>query len=218
MLFIFAGYPRCGLNAGGLQHAVEEVEELAILEHRPAVRYDREGIVAVGPGGFWERVGATPYVLSPSLEAIGITWDWFPENWSFGNGVTVHKTTACRETEVIDHGSGRSLSSLMAAGQPVDMSRLVLRQAPRRTEGWKKYEARWRPGTCPQESHVVHLTWLVARHFIPLFAYDRIREIIEAPDAEIRDQDRYEAKHFSPTRPWRPQPAAPHGMLAGGIA
>src|SRR3990167_1647729 len=148
MLFIFAGYPRCGLNAGGLQHAIEEVEELAILEHRPAVRYDKEGVFAVGPSGFAERVGDTPYVLSPSLEAIGITWDWFPENWSFGNGVTVHKTVANRETEVIDHGSGRSLSGLMAAGQPVDMGKLVLQQIPRRTEGWGKYEARWRPGTC----------------------------------------------------------------------
>ena len=37
MLYIFAGFPTNGLNAGGLQHAIENVEELALFELDPTV-------------------------------------------------------------------------------------------------------------------------------------------------------------------------------------
>src|SRR3990167_2602729 len=109
-LLIFAGYPKCGLNAGGLQRAVEEVEQLAILEHDPAIQYTKEGVAVLGKGK--EVIGPTEYQISPSLAAIGLTWDWFPENWSFGNGVTVHKTTAYLETMLVDHVTGTSLPDL----------------------------------------------------------------------------------------------------------
>ena len=209
MLLIFAGYPRCGLNAGGLQHCVEDVEGLALPEHDSAIQYTKEGIAVLGKGK--EIIGPVEYRISPALEATGITWDWFPENWAFGNGVTVHKTTAMREKALVDHGTGRSLPDLLATGEPVEMSKLILRLAPRRTEGWEKYESRWKPGTCPQESHVVHLTWLVTKHAIPAFAYARIRDIVEG-EAVLKNRDSYEARHFSSARIWKPSPPK---MLAG---
>ena len=200
MLLIFAGYPRCGLNAGGLQHAVDNVEGLALLEHDPAIQYTKEGIAVLGQGR--EIIGPVSVLFSPTLIVQGITWNWFPENWSFGNGVTVHKTTAMREKELVDHGTGRSLAALLESGEPVTMANLVLALRARRTEGWEKYEARWRPGTCPQESHIVHLTWLVTKHDVPSFAYDRIRSLVEG-DVAVEG---YEGKHFSPTRIWKPSP------------
>ena len=46
MLYIFAGFPKSGLHAGGLQLAIEEVEMLGELEHDPAVQYRKEGVFA----------------------------------------------------------------------------------------------------------------------------------------------------------------------------
>jgi hypothetical protein len=213
MLYVFAGYPQCGLNAGGLQHAVEEVETLALLEHDPAIQYAREGVYALGEGR--ELLRPIEYEISPSLTAIGLTWDWFPENWSFGNGVTVHKTTAMRDSMLIDHGRNVSIADLLATGRPVDLWQLTVRQVPKRTEGWEQYEARWRPGTCPQESHIVHLTWLVTKHRIPGFAYARIRALVEDHEVVLKDRARYEPKHFSPERRWDgEQPRMPAGAFA----
>lgn len=217
MLYVFWHYPRCGLNAGGLQHAVEVVEELALLEHDSAIQYMKEGVAVLGTQGkeITEYELRNAPQLSPTLTAIGITWDWFPENWAFGNGVTVHKTTAMREKELVDHGTGRSLPDLLARGA-VNMAQLWLQLKARRTEGWKKYEARWLPGTCPQESHIVHLTWLVTRHRIPPTAYARIRDIVENPEVKLANRDRYESKHFSPERVWRP--AQSKMPVLGGLA
>lgn len=215
-LYIFKGYPNCGLNAGGLQHAVEEVEELAILEHDGHVQYTKEGVALLGTSGK-EIIGPVEGQFSPTVVAMGVTWDWFPENWAFGNGTTVHKTTAMREKELVDHGTGRSLPELLATGEPVTLANLTLQLRARRTEGWEKYEARWLPGTCPQDSHVVHLTWLVTKHRLPEFAYMRIWELIENPAVVLKDRERYEPKHFSPERVWKPaRPKLP--ALAGGYS
>lgn len=217
MLYLFAGYPRCGLNAGGLQHCVEAVENLGILEHDPAIVYAKEGVF-VKHGSAGERIGPVEYRFSPRLEADGITWDWFYEHWGFGGGVSAHKTTANRETEVVDHRSGESLRDLMALGRaPLDLSKLLLQTVPKRTEGWEKYEARWKPGTCPQESHVVHVTWLATKHRLPSFAYERLRAIIEEPGTALRDVERYREKDFSPTRKWTVAPERPPELaLPGG--
>ncbi len=42
MLYIFAGFPRSGLNAGGIQHLIERVEEMGVLEHNPTVQTTKE--------------------------------------------------------------------------------------------------------------------------------------------------------------------------------
>lgn len=212
-LYIFGGFPRCGLNAGGLQHAVETVESLAILEHDPAIAYVKEGVFSLGRTG-GERLGPVEYWISPALERVGISWDWLPEHWGFGNGVSVHKTTALRETMLVDHRSGQSVDDLLVAGRaPADLSKLLIQRVPKRTEGWQKYERRWRPGTCPQESHIVHLTWLVTTHRIPDFALDRLRDLIESPTVQLRDAERYRERDFSAARRWDGEQQA-RGLLA----
>jgi len=80
-------------------------------------------------------------------------------------------------------------------------------------EGWKEYEARWLPGTCPQENHVVHLTWLITDYKLPQFVYDRIRSIIEY-GAEPKDLDKYSTEsghHFSEVRKYDGKPAFHRG-------
>lgn len=205
MLYVFPGLNPTNLNASGLQHAVEVVESLADLQHDPVIQYRREGVYAVSGTGA-ERLGPTEYWISPTLERSGLTWRWFPENWTFGNGVTCHKTTANRETMVVDHATGSPIQDLLEVGRaPLDLSKIQLQRVPKPTEGWDKYEARWLPGTCPQESHIVHLTWLVTTHRVPSFALERIRELIESPSVTLRDAERYREKDFSPTRKWTPE-------------
>ena len=46
MLYIFAGFPKNNLHAGGLQYCIETVEELGLLEHDNAVQYRKEGVFA----------------------------------------------------------------------------------------------------------------------------------------------------------------------------
>jgi len=176
MLYVFAGYPKNGLHAGGLQLAIETVEELAILEHDPAVQYRKEGVFAAGSD---ELLYPVEYHMSDLCLRDGITWDWFPENWSFGNGVTVHKTTASLEYKTVVHGTDLNLDEFLTQHGTTRMSELKLERVHIRHEGWEKYEARWLPRTCPQENHVVHLTWLVTTHKLPGFVYDRIRALIE---------------------------------------
>lgn len=208
MLYIFAGFPRNGLHAGGIQFAVEEVEQLAILDHDPAVQYRKEGVFSVAQQGE-EWIKPVQHVLSLMCRRDGITWDWFPENWTFGNGVTVSKTIASPEYKTVVHGTDLSLDEFLAASGPARLGALELERKHIRHEGWKEYEARWVPGTCPQENHVVHLTWLVTIHPLPEFAYQRIRDMIEAA-AELKDPDLYspeDGKHFTRDRCWDGKPA-----------
>ena len=78
MLYIFAGFPKNGLHAGGLQLAIESVEMLGELEHDPAVQYRKEGVFAAGTD---EELYPLEVMMSPMLERDGNTWDWFPEKW-----------------------------------------------------------------------------------------------------------------------------------------
>lgn len=169
MLYIFAGFPKCGLNAGGMRHLIE-VEELGLLEEDPGVSYSNDG--------------EHEYRMSDLCERDGITWRWFTEDWTFGNGVTVHKTTAEYQKHIV------ILNDNSLAVTVDDRS---------------AYEARWAPGTCPQESHVVHLTWLVFQHALPDFAYGQLQSLIEG-DAPLIDPELYEyraepGKYQSATRP-----------------
>jgi len=204
MLYIFAGFPKNGLHAGGLQLAIEEVEMLGELEHDPAVQYRKEGVFAADTD---EELYPLEVVMSPALERDGITWDWFPENWSFGNGVTVHKTSASPDFRTVVHGTELDLNEFLTEYGMTRLAELELERMHVRHEGWEKYEARWLPGTCPMESHVVHLTWLITTHNLPDFAYERIRSLIEdgvePEQAEIYIQPDEPGKYLSAPRPFK---------------
>jgi hypothetical protein len=212
MLYIFAGFPGCekstgslSINAGGLEHCVETVENLAELEHDPAVQYRRDGVFAAGSD---ELLYPVEYRISDLCLRDGITWDWFPSNFSFGNGVTVHKTSASPEYKTVVHGTGLNLDEFLAEHGTTKLAQLSLERMHVKHEGWQEYETRWMPGTCPMESHVVRLTWLVTTHRVPEFAYERIRGLIEG-GAEPENLDQYSAeagKHFSVSRKWDGKP------------
>jgi hypothetical protein len=214
-LYVFLGFPQTGLNAGGLQHCVEQVENLGLLEHSPSVQYRKEGVFTPGQQG--EMLYPVEPRLSPLCLQTGITWDWFPESWSFGNGVTAHKTLASAEYRTVVHGTDLTLDQFLAWRGVTRLADLELERMHVRHEGWEKYEARWLPGTCPQESHIVHLTWLVSKYRLPEFAYERIQDIIEY-GAEPKDLHRYSTepgKHFSEVRKWDGNAKAPSKELLG---
>jgi len=206
MLYIFAGFPKSGLHAGGLQLCVETVEELALLEHDPAVQYRKEGVFASGSD---EMLYPLEVVLSPTLEGDGITWDWFTENWAFGNGATVHKTSANPEFRTVVHGTDLNLDEFLTEYGTSRLAELELERMHVRHEGWEKYEARWLPGTCPMESHIVQLTWLITTHRLPDFAYERIRALVEngaTPEqADIYICPDEPGKYLSTSRLFKPE-------------
>ena len=82
------------------------------------------------------------------------------------------------------------------------LSEIELERKLIRHEGWEKYEARWVSGTCPQENHVVHLTWIVTTHSLPEFAYERIRDLIEraAEPKDLHLYDKEPGKYFHTIR------------------
>ena len=145
--------------------------------------------------------------MSPMLERDGITWDWFPENWSFGNAVTVHKTSASPEFKTVVHGTELNLEEFLAENGTTRLAELELERMHVKHEGWQEYEARWLPGTCPQESHVVHITWLITTHKLPDFAYERIRSLIEdgaePEQKEIYIRPEEPGKYLSTPRPFK---------------
>jgi|TARA_R110000824_G_scaffold325527_1_gene512427 hypothetical protein len=208
MLYIFAGYPKNNLHAGGLQYCIETVEELGELEHDPAVQYRKEGVFAASTD---EELYPLEVVMSPALERDGITWDWFPENWSFGNGATVHKTSANPTYKTVVHGTELNLEEFLAENGTTRLAELELERMHIKHEGWEKYEARWLPGTCPQENHIVHLTWLITAYKLPNFAYERIRSLIEygvePENKEIYIQPEEPGKYLSTPRIWDGKPA-----------
>lgn len=215
MLYIFAGFPGKGLppgsrvlNAGGLQCAVEERMGIALLEHGK-LHYRKEGVFS-GDDEKAEWLYPVEYRLSDLCLRDGITWDWFNKNWGFGNGVTVHKTIANYEMKTVVHGTEDTLDEYLRGAGPTRLSDLALEQKHIRTEGWEKYERRWLPGTCPQESHIVHLTWLVTKHRLPPCAYDTIRWLIEVPGMEVNwlADGLLEPRHCSEVRRWDGAPAA----------
>jgi len=213
MLYIFAGFPGKGLprlgshlHAGGLEFCIEEVEELGLLEHDPVVQYRKEGVFATESD---EMLYPIEYRMSDLCLRDGITWDWFPEDWAFGNGVTIHKTAASPDYKTVVHGTDLDLDEFLAQRGTTRLADLELERMHIQHEGWKKYEARWLPGTCPQATHVVHLTWLATTHCLPEFAYNRVADLIEGR-AEPKDLHRYSTepgKHFSEVWKYDGKPA-----------
>jgi len=212
MLYIFAGFPKNNLHAGGLQLAIESVEMLGELEHDPAVQYRKEGVFATGTD---EELYLVEYRMSDLCLWDGITWGWFPKNWSFGNGVTISKTSANPDFKTVVHGTELDLNEFLTEYGTTKLAELELERMHVKHEGWQEYEARWLPGTCPQESHLVHLTWLVTTHKLPDFAYARIRDLIEGnakpEQAEIYIQPEEPGKYLSTPRIWNGEPAFSRG-------
>lgn len=216
MLYIFAGFPKSGLTAGGLQHCIEIVEELGLLQNDLGVHYRKEGVFS-GDKQESEWLYPVEYRISDYCLLEGISWDWFPEKWNFGGGVTIHKTSASSEFKIVVHGTDLNLDQFLAKYGTTRLAELELERLHVRHEGWEKYEARWLRGTCPQESHIVHLTWLVTQYKLPEFAYERIRHIIEDSDAKLLKPELYLQRHFSASRPWDGKPVVHLGVPAGAI-
>ena len=209
MIYVFAGFPKCGLNAGGLEYAIEEVEDLAMLEHGQTIQYRKEGEFAVG-GEEAEWVAPITYRMSDRCLRDGITWDWFPEDHSFGNGVSVSKTTALVQHESVIVGTDLDLERYLRTCGPTRLNDLSMESRLVRHEGRRRYEARWLPGTCPDFNHVVHLTWVVAQYRWPEHIYERVRQIVEDPEVGLVEPERYNPEqHISSTRPWRAADAIP---------
>jgi len=212
MLYILAGFAGKGLgpgeriHAGGLRYAIEAVEfGEGILEEYPLIQYRRGGVFINNTDEFLYPV---EYRISPMCLEAGITWDWFPEYWAFGNGITSHKTIASPEYRVVVHGTNLTMEQFLALHGPTRLADLELHRLHNRHEGWEKYESRWMPGTCPQENHIVHLTWIVTTHKLPEHVYERIRALVEY-GVEPKNLHMYHTesgKHFSTIRPYDGSP------------
>jgi hypothetical protein len=206
VLYVFAGFPGKDapsgsqhLHAGGLQYCIEDVEELGLLEHDPAVQYRKEGVFAANTD---EMLYPIEYRMSEMCLRDGITWDWFSENWGFGNGVTMHKTSASPDYKTVVHGTELNLDEFLTEYGTSRLAELELERIHVRHEGWKEYESRWLPGTCPQEKHAVHLTWLVTAYRLPEFAYERIKKLVEygAEPERLGQYSSESGHHFSTIR------------------
>jgi len=215
MLYTYAGAPRNKLHAGGLQLAIEHVECLAELEHDPHVQYRKEGVFTVTPSGDeWRR--ETDYLLSPACREEGITWDWFPENWSFGNGVTVSKVWASPETKIVVYQTERTLEEYIAQHGPTKLADVELSSIRIESNGWAEYEARWTPGKCPQEPHIVHLTHVVTeKPLTSMPALLRMQALVEASTGRLIRPEFYEqdGHHFSTWRDYHGEKA--HHKVTG---
>jgi len=201
-LYVFAGFPGRGsgigtefLNPRGIARCMT-VEELGILETNENIQCRKAGIFIAGTE---ELLGPTEYRMSDMLLQQGITWDWFDDNnWFFGNGITMYMSAASPEYKSVVYGTDLSMDEFLTAQkEPVAFSDIRLHRKQVAVESWKGYEARWLPGTCPQETHGVHLTWVVTKEPLVETAYKRLQQIIEeraVPD----DLNSYSSNHFSP--------------------
>ena len=205
MLYIFAGFPGKGLgagtrflNAGGLSHCIQVVEELGALEVDKLIQYRKDGVFMAGTNDFLYPV---EYRISERLLAEGITWGWFHHfDWHFGNGVTIHGTYASPEYKSVVQGTDLSMDEFLAMSEgPVPFSELMMERKQVGVKSWQKYEARWTPGTCPDQNHVVHLTWGVTKEPLAETAYTRLQAIVEE-QARPDSLDDYNDHHFSTIR------------------
>jgi hypothetical protein len=143
-LYIFAGFPgkqwppgSLHPKAGRLQHCIQNVEMLAELELNPHVQLRKEGTSIVTDGGS-ERPEDFHIHISDVLKQEGITWDWFPENWSFGNGVTIHKTLASLQHRRVVHGTDLTFDQFLAQNGPTRWADIAIETQHHWHEGWEK--------------------------------------------------------------------------------
>ena len=177
-----------------------------MLEHDPAIQYRKEGAF-VGYRNNHEWLRDFDCRISVDCVRKGILWDLFPENWSFGNGITIHKTHASPMYRTVIHGTDLTENEFLEFFGPTRTRDLIKIRQHHRTQGWETYEARWMPTTFPMYNHLVQLTWLVTTHELPEFAYQRMRALIEDPNSSPRNLKRFEERHFSQGRLWSGHPA-----------
>ena len=218
MLYIFAASPsnlgpgNLRLHAGGITHLVNVVEKLAIVENSKDISYEKEGVFTPFPHGEWMR--PLEYRMSDLCLRDGITLDWFPDDFTFGNGVACHKTSASPTYKTVVHGTNLDLNEFLAQHGSTRLAELELDRMHVRHEGWLEYEARWAlddngKTMCPQDNHQVFLTWVVTVDPMPEFAYQRLRAVIE-DGAKLKDLDQYnhsQGAMFSTIRKWDGKPA-----------
>lgn len=234
-LYVLAGFPGKGLgpggfslNPGGLRYGFcacdvccedrrgEPLEVPLLLEHDANFICRKGGVVLPDDEIEGPHDVEFQYRISDVLLQAGITWDWFRDGWIFGQGITCHATMASPEYRTVIHGTDITLDEFkkMNRGNPYRESDLLLVDEHWRHNGWKKYEARWLPGTCPQDTHIVHLTWLITTHKLPEFVYERLRDIIEYR-AEPKQRHLYDptpnGKHLSTIRRYDGKPAFRRG-------
>lgn len=211
-IYIFAGFPGKDrvasgglvLNAAGLRHCIEDVEELGLLEYDPSIQVRKEGVFVVTARGE-EQLSDQRICLSDMVIQAGITEDWLDDNFTIGNGVNCPKTVASYKTRLVNHQCGRTQDEILHQDGVLDMSQLRLRQVHDFSEGWARYERRWRSGTCPRQNHIVHLTTMVFVHELQPSAYDRIMAIVEHgadPTASVT----YHRDYFSTSRTYMGTP------------
>lgn len=213
---MLAGFPGKGgpddcriLHAGGLQHCIEKVEELAILEHDRSLQARKEGLFVLSPTGYAEQIADLVPHLSDRLIQDGITDNWLNDNTCLGNGVCCLKSSGDYLTKEVNHACGRTREEIFLSEGTLDYSRLRMHQVHDFTEGWGRYERRWRAGTCPQYSHLVHITTMLVKHELPAFAYRRILDLVENAAQPIHPEQysSEQGKHFSNIRRWNGKPA-----------
>jgi hypothetical protein len=213
MLYVFATSPNnlkpgdLRLHSGGLTHLINVVEELGIVENHKSVQYRKEGAYTPGAKGEW--LWDVDYRMSDICLSEGITWDWFPAEWTFGSGITCHKTSANPEYETVVHGTDLQLDDFLREYGSTKLADLELERRHIQHEGWLEYEARWLPGTCPQYEHQVFLTWVMTVDPLPEFAYERLRSVVEdgvaLKDTHLYNHD--QGAMFSTIRKWDGKPA-----------
>lgn len=212
VLYIFAGFPGKNLpppakhlNTGGLAHCIEVVEELGMIDWR---NYVRPGGLFTGNGDKAEWLGPVECRISDLCVRDGIDLGWFPPWWEFNDGLTIHQAYASKRYRTVVHGTELSFDQFLEQNGPTCLADIKVERAQIWKEEWAQYEARWRLGACPQEDHIVHLTWMLMEHKLPEFAYKRIRALVE--DAAVpKDLQLYSTepgKHFSESSIWDGKP------------
>ena len=191
-VYLMAGFPGKQLppgsevlHAGGLVHLIERVEKIGLLEHGP-IQARKEGLFVMPSGSVYgEEIGNLRIHMSDRLIEEGITDNWLNENTSLGNAVSCLKASADYETKLVNHECGRTQKEILMQEGILDYSLLRMEQVHDFTEGWSKYEPRWRSGKCPDFTHLVHMTTLLFDYELPVFAYRRILDVVEEAAAPL---------------------------------
>jgi hypothetical protein len=210
MLNLFAGRPLCGLKSHGLE-ALMVNEDLGEVEMDSAIQYRKEGVF-IGTETDREFDSDVEYRISDRLIQDGITWDWFPENWTWGNRIGTQKTFAAPEYRTVVQGTNLTTDEFLDKYGELSLSAKLVKIHDRH-DGWLEYEARWLPGKCPQQSHMVLTTWVITTHPMPEFAYQRLRELIEDPTAILKNPELYGSQHRAKIYKWDGKPRHRRGSM-----
>lgn len=211
-VYLMAGFPGKQLppgsevlHAGGLVHLIERVEKIGLLEHGP-IQARKEGLFVMPSGSVYgEEIGNLRIHMSDRLIEEGITDNWLNENTSLGNAVSCLKASADYETKMVNHECGRTQREIIQQDGLLDYSLLRMEEVQDFTEGWGKYDKRWKGSKCPYLfNHVVHMTTLLFDYELPGFAHRRILDVVEEAASPLHLESYQDAnepgKYLSTTR------------------